>query len=325
MALPVGLGRLTLLVAVVLAPLVAIALTPPAELLGPAVLGAIATAGSIRRGAPAMWRMAVSSGIITVLGVAAAATGPWLPVTGTLLVVAASLATSALPKVGLASSGGMVVTSGALLLIKPVTIPVDAAGPWAAAVISGLIVGGATAWIAGLLSIVIRGRDLPRPELPMPTVPYSALLAVLAGGFTFISLIAFPDSNAWWSVLTVAIILQPTYDRLWSKLAARVLGTVVGGVIAAALALVLPSTATPAALGFLALAANVVLTVKGAPYWQSASAVTVAVVMLTFDSDALIAGDLQRVLITLLAAVVTALAVAAMSRFAGPGTRTPQG
>ena len=260
-----------------------------------------------------MWRMAASSAVVALLASLAAITGDALPAIGTVLVVLTALATSALPRFGLTSSGAMVVTIGALLVIKPAATPVDAAGPWAAALFVAAVVGVTTAWIAGVLSFALRGHPLPKPELPDLTVPYSILLAVLAGGFTLVSLLVFPDSNAWWTVLTVAIILQPTRDKLWSKLGARVLGTVLGGTVAAILAVVLPTTIAPAAVGFIALAANVILTVRGAPYWQSATAVTVTVVMLTFDHDQLLQGDLERILFTLLAAAVTAAAVVLLS------------
>ncbi|MDZ8172601.1 FUSC family protein [Microbacterium xanthum] len=310
MALPISPGRLALLVAAVLAPLVVVAATPLSSALGATVLGVIATAGSIRRGAPAMWRMAGSSAIVSLLAGWTATTGDAAPVIGTALVVLASLATSALPRHGLTASGGMVVTIAALLVIKPVSMPVDTVGAWAGTVLVALTVGATTAWIAAILSVALRGHALPRPELPTPTVPYSILLAVLAGGFTFVSLTVFPDSNAWWTVLTVAIILQPTRDELWSKLGARVLGTLLGGALAAVIAVLLPTAVAPAALGLVALGANVVLTVRGAPYWQSATAVTVTVVMLTFDRGELLQGDLQRILFTVLAAATTAAAVA---------------
>lgn len=292
-----------------LAPLIVVATTPLSSALGASVLGVIATAGAIRRGTPAMWRMAASSTLVALLAGLATLTGDAMPIVGTALVVMASLATSALPRYGLTASGGMVVTLAALLLITPVSTPVDVVGAWAGPVFVALVVGATTAWIAAVLSVALRGQTLPRPELPTPTVPYSVLLAVLAGGFTLVSLWVFPDSNAWWTVLTVAIILQPTRDRLWSKLGARVLGTLIGGAVAAGLAVILPTTIAPVALGLVALAANVVLTVRGAAYWTSATAVTVTVVMLTFDRDDLLQGDLERVLFTLLAAAVTAAAV----------------
>lgn len=213
----------------------------------------------------------------------------------------------------------MVVTIGALLVIKPATTPVDRAGTWAAALFVAAVVGVTSGFIAAALAFALRGHRLPRPELPAPTLPYSILLATLAGGFTLVSLLAFPSSNAWWTVLTVAIILQPTHHRLWSKLGARVAGTLLGGSIAAVLAVVLPSSVAPATLGFAALAANVVLTVRGAPYWQSATAVTMTVVMLTSQRGQLLEGDLERIGFTLLAAAVTALAVVLLSRL--PGSR----
>lgn len=309
MALPISPGRLVVLIGAVLAPLIVVAATPLSSALGANVLGVIATAGAIRRGTRAMWRMAVSSTLVALLAGLATMTGDAVPIVGTALVVIASLATSALPRYGLTASGGMVVTLAALLLIKPLSTPVDIVGAWVGPVFVALVVGATTAWIAAVLSVALRGHTLPRPELPTPTVPYSVLLAVLAGGFTLVSLWVFPDSNAWWTVLTVAIILQPTRDRLWSKLGARVLGTLVGGAVAAGLAVILPTTIAPVTLGLIALAANVVLTVRGAAYWKSATAVTVTVVMLTFDREELLQGDVERVLFTLLAATVTGAAV----------------
>lgn len=322
MALPISPARLVVLVGAVLAPLIVIAATPLSSALGPTLLGVIATAGSVRRGPPAMWRMAAASTLVAVLAGLAASSGDAVPLVGTAVVVVAALATSVLPRRGLTASGGMVVTIAALLVIKPVTTPVEGAGAWAGPVLVAVVVGAATAWIAAVLSVALRGRALPRPQLPTPTVPYSILLAVLAGGFTFVSLMAFPDSNAWWTVLTVAIVLQPTRDRLWAKLGARVLGTLIGGALAAVLAVILPTAVAPVALGFVALAINVVLTVRGAAYWQSATAVTVAVVMLTFDRDELLQGDVERVLFTLLAAGVTAAAVALL-RVLPSGRRAP--
>ncbi|GAA0496916.1 FUSC family protein [Microbacterium aurantiacum] len=323
MALHIGPARLTVLVGAVLTPLVVVAATPLSSALGASVLGVIATAGSVRRGTPAMWRMAVSSTLVALLAGLATLTGDAVPIIGTALVVIASLATSALPRYGLTASGGMVVTLAALLLITPVSTPVDDIGAWAGPVFVALVVGATSGWIAAVLSVALRGHTLPRPELPTPTVPYSVLLAVLAGGFTLVSLWAFPDSNAWWTVLTVAIILQPTRDRLWSKLGARVLGTLIGGAVAAGLALILPTAVAPVALGLIALAANVVLTVRGAAYWKSATAVTITVVMLTFDRDELLRGDVERVLFTLLAAAVTAAAVVLL-RVLPPRRREPR-
>jgi hypothetical protein len=88
----------------------------------------------------------------------------------------------------------------------------------------------------------------------------------------------------------------------------------VGGTAAALVALVVP---WPAALTIVAVVAALVgalLLLAGAAYWQAAAATTVGVVLLTFERDAVIAGDLQRVVITLIAAVVTATVVALSAR-----------
>lgn len=103
MALPITPARLAVLVGLVLAPMVLVATTPLSSALGPTVLAVIATAGSVRRGTPAMWRMAASSTIVALLAGLTAASGDALPLLGTSLVVLTGLATSALPRFGLTS------------------------------------------------------------------------------------------------------------------------------------------------------------------------------------------------------------------------------
>lgn len=52
-----------------------------------------------------------------------------------------------------------------------------------------------------------------------------------------------------------------------------------------------------------------VLLLSGAAYWKYSLAVTVTVMLLTFEHDEVFAGDVQRIIVTLIAAAVTAAAV----------------
>ncbi|MCW3159509.1 hypothetical protein [Micropruina sonneratiae] len=75
------------------------------------------------------------------------------------------------------------------------------------------------------------------------------------------------------------------------------------------LVMVLPGDLLPALLGAAAALASVALQLSGADYWKFSVAVTVSVILLTFERQDALAGDLQRILITLAGAVVVAATV----------------
>lgn len=141
------------------------------------------------------------------------------------------------------------------------------------------------------------------------TLPYGVLLALLCGAFTLVCVLRFPGTNAWWAVLTVAVILQPTHGETRRKLRGRIVGTVLGGTVAALAVMALPGQLVSVLLGVVASLAAVVLLLAGAPYWQYSVAVTVSVILLTFERHEALAGDLERVGITVGASLVTAAAV----------------
>ena len=67
------------------------------------------------------------------------------------------------------------------------------------------------------------------------------------------------------------------------------------------------------------------LLLAGAAYWKYTTAATMSVILLTFDRSTLLVGDVQRILITLVAAAVTAAAVWAASRVASTGASRTDG
>lgn len=300
-----------------LIPVVAMAFSPWDAATGLLVLGMLPTLTAASSGPAAMAAAAGASAITAFLAVLAAHSGPWTPVLGVLLVVALSLATGALAVQGLHPIGAATISLAAYVMVDPssaVAVLGDqlpfaaAAGLVAAAILLGC------AWVFIVVSVVLRDVRLPTNR-DAATLPYGLLLAGLCGVFTLVCMLWFSGTNAWWAVLTVAVILQPTHGQTRTKLYGRILGTVLGGTVAALAVLVLPN-AVAILLGVVASLACVLLLMAGADYWQYSVAVTMSVILLTFDSSEVIAGDLQRVTVTVAAAVATAVAVSIATRLA---------
>ncbi len=298
-----------------LIPLVATAFSSWDAATGLLVLGMVPTLTAAASGPAAMAAAAAASSVTALLAVLAAHAGPWSPALGVALVVVLSLATGALAVHGLHPVGAATISLAAYVMVDPssAVAAVDARLPLvaAAALIAVVILLGC-AWSLAVVSVVLRGVRLP-PNRDAATLPYGVLLAVLCGAFTLICVLWFQGTNAWWAVLTVAVILQPTHGQTRTKLYGRILGTVLGGTAAALVVLVLPDVAA-VLLGVVASLASVLLLLAGADYWKYSVAVTVSVILLTFDSSTVIAGDLQRITVTVVAAVATAAAAGLAAR-----------
>ena len=184
------------------------------------------------------------------------------------------------------------------------------------AVLAGLVLVAA-GWVCAVVLIVLRGVKLPSTAGPT-TLPYGLILAALCGAFTLICLVWFRGTNSWWAVMTIAMILQPTHADTAAKINGRMIGTILGGTAAAVLAVLIPGELATALLGLAATLLSVPLLLGGAAYWKYTTVVTVSVILLTFDRSTLILGDVQRILITVGAAAVTAAAVWAASRVVKP-------
>lgn len=305
---------LRVLAAVLLAlvPVIAMSLSPWSTATGLLVLGVLPTLTAAPSGVRAMLIAAGGSVATAFVAVLLAQTGGWAPWLGTGLVVLLSLATGALVLRGLHPVGAAAISFAAYVLVDPSSVIrfLDArSSPWAAAaMVAGLVVLGC-GWAIGAVATVLRGVRLPPADRSTPTLPYGMLLAVLCGLFTLVCALWFPGTNAWWAVMTVAVILQPSHGETRTKLRGRIVGTVLGGTAAALIVLILPGPLAGVLLGVAASLASVVLLLSGAAYWRYSVAVTMSVILLTFERSEVIAGDLQRITVTVVAAAVTAAAV----------------
>lgn len=302
-----------MLTAVLLAltPAIALSLSPWSAVTGLLVLGIVPTLSAAPSGLRAMLAAATGSVVTALVAVLVATTGPWTPWLGTALVVALALSTGALAGRGLHPVGASAISFAAYVLVDPSSVigVLDSSlSGWAAAALVGAGVLLACAWALGAVALTLRGVRLPASPVTS-TLPYGVLLATLCGLFTLTCVLWFPGTNAWWAVMTVAVILQPTRGETRTKLRGRIAGTVAGCTAAALVVTILPSVLVGVLFGVLASLASVVLLLSGAAYWKYSVAVTVAVILLTFERDEVLVGDLQRIVVTVIAAVATGAAV----------------
>ncbi len=349
----VAVARVVAAIGLALAPVVVTAASPWSAVTGVIVLGMMPTMSAAAAGSRAMVASTVASVATAFVAVLFGSAGGCTPVLGALLVMLLAQATGRLSPRGLHPIGAATIAIAAYLLVDPSSVLGalgDSASPLAAAGLVSGLVAISCGWVVAVSACLLpkprsaqsaAGDQLGGqpaapgsvPVAPAPvgveeaattaSLPYSTLLAGVCGILTLICLLWLPGTNSWWAVLTAAVILQPTRGDTRARLLGRIVGTVLGGTTAALLVLVLPSGWLPA-LGLASALATIALLLTGAAYWKYSLAVTVTVILTTFQPGAALAGDLQRVLVTVAAAGVTAGAVWVSSRLA-PASAQPSG
>ena len=194
-------------------------------------------------------------------------------------------------------SASAVVPSGALLVVM-------AAG---VALVGGL-------WTVLVAFLLI--RDLPvgafTPLRPSVAIIYGVALSVTLGIATGGAVTWGVGSSSGWVLLTMLVVARPAYSETWRRIVNRTLGTVGGGVAAAALAVLVPITPILIGVGAISMAAAIILLLKKANYAVYAAALTAAIVPLNATGGALLSVDSERVLFTVLGALLAAVVVFAI-------------
>lgn len=307
--------RAVLGVLLALAPVVTVALTPWHALTGTLLLAMLPALAAVPSGLRAV---AASCLVTPVVGAVAvlAGTSAAAPLLGTALVVGLGLATAAVTRHGLHPVGATVIMLAANLLTDPNrvidTLGTRAAPLGVAALVAALALVGSV-WVLGVARLLAPPADPPpgaRPDLA-----YGALLATLCGAFTLACLLWFAGTNAWWTVMTVALVLRPTGDDTRGRVAGRVVGTVVGATGAAVAAIFVPDAVALLLLGVLAAVVGVGALLSSASYRVYSALVTASVVLLTYEPARVLVGDAERVVATLVAAGAVTVGVAAASAF----------
>ena len=307
---------LTLVAVLAALPVIVTAFSPWAGATSVLVLSLLPVLGVARGGIRSMVLASAAAAVTVLVSLLLVQTGPLLPWLGTALVIGLAVLASPLVKIGRESTGALVIVLAVYLMAVPdsASAPFASMGPLGVAVALGALVAFTTAWASAVIWLALRRVRIPASEVPPPTLPYTLLLAFLAGLFTFVTLMWFRETNAWWSVLTVAVVLQPTGAKLASRVLARVAGTVLGGVIAYAVAVWVPAEAVTLVGGVAALV-TAVLKLTARPYWAYAAALTVTIVLTSFAPHEVLVGDAMRVGITVATALLTAAAAVVVARF----------
>lgn len=230
-------------------------------------------------------RHAAVTAVLTGMLVAAALAFSGVPWAGALLMAVVGAATglsatrgwnligaAAGPSIAVALIGNPQVAFGqGVVLAQTSVATIFAAAAW---------VAGGGLWVALLGMLVSRMlRPRARAGISLRTAGYFAVgLGILAGVASYVCL-RWLDPMSWWIVLTVFVVMRPSYVTAKSRIASRVAGTIVGAVAAAVIVELFQDapvviTILTFASGAVAAYANVKL-----PYWVYASFLTPAVVL----------------------------------------------
>ncbi|RBY77276.1 hypothetical protein DQ238_15420 [Geodermatophilus sp. TF02-6] len=311
-------GRLVVAAVLVLAPIVAVACSPWSAFTAIVLFGYLAALNAALVDERAVALTVVVTTVVAFVAVLLTGTGPALPLLGTGLIALLAFATAAVTPHGLMSVGAVQIVLAAHLLIDPRGLDAGL-GPSPTVWTTSSVLAGVVFAVAGWV-LLVRLAVLPGKHAPLrvePSIPYGTLLAVVCGLFALICLLWFRGTNMWWTVLTVALVLQPAAQDTRARAANRIVGTFVGATVAGIAVALIASETVVLVLAVVAAVACVVLTLAGSAYWLYSTAVTVSVMLLTFTPSGLLVGDVQRIVCTVVAAAASVVAVLLVEWF-GP-------
>jgi len=173
-----------------------------------------------------------------------------------------------------------------------------------------LIWGGGALWAVLVFPPLLRKMKPipPEPNSRSDTVIYTVTITVLCTLSTLAVLIWWPGSNGAWLVVTLLAITQVGHVETLQRTTARVGGTVIGAVAAAALATVIGNETVLLVVGLILVVVAVVVR-SGPHYWLYMAFMTPAVVV--FSSTSVVnveLTDAQRLSFTLIGAGLVLLA-----------------
>ena len=202
--------------------------------------------------------------------------------------------------------------------------------------VNALVLGVVTT-IAGLWMVavwLVLGRRIPTVS-PVPISarvagPYAAVMGVVMGVATWAVLMWVPDHAGAWLLMTIIVVMQPDPGATLAVSVGRMLGTVVGILIAAVVSSFVDSATALIVIGVACYFVALVLRFDlKKPYWMYVALLTPAVVF--FDSTT---GDIGATEVDRLGATLVGGAVAVAVAFAArtltvqelvPGPDAPRG
>jgi Fusaric acid resistance protein-like len=187
-----------------------------------------------------------------------------------------------------------------------------------ALICAGIAVMGGL-WAVAMGVVLLRGQSSGPPDrVPAPIVVfYTCALMLLLGLSAYIASTWFTGTSAGWVLLTILLVLRPTYDESRLMIAERAGGTVVGVALAAAVAQIVPNSAILVLLGIIAMIVAAALQLQHARYAYFAVFVTLAIVLLDAQRSNVFETDIRRLVYTIVGVSLVAAVVAAGSTLLG--------
>lgn len=250
-------------------------------------------------------RPAVLAALALAVGAALAVPAAASPIFAALLMAGCGIGMGVAALAGISSAVTLVPITVGFIVSEP---------PDASAFEVGLTVAAA-ALFGVLLGALVRRRiphKAPEAMNPVRAGAYGVILALLAGISAWIVVDRGLAHAGAWLLMTYFVVMQPYLQDGWIKALQRAGGTILGFVVAIALALVVQLTSLEFLLGVVAMVAANWDRIRGCPYWRYTAIMTVGVVLAEGATASVVTTGEQRLLATVAASAASLLAMAAL-------------
>jgi hypothetical protein len=266
-------------------------------------------------------------GIVVGLGLTAAsflgylATGdPWLA----MIVMACSAGLYGLSsRLGVHTAISMAPISLAFIMAERIPI-LDGASVLENALLTALVVLSATLWSVPIGWFM--GKRIPHRVLhPLNSTrahAFAIVIAVVAGTAMWVVVHFDWKHGGAWFLLTLFVVIQPNMHATWIKSLQRALGTILGFAIAYVISVVITAEWLLYIAGLICLGTAVFMYINPKRnYWQYATFLTPAIVILEGTSNSIVSTGLQRLRFTLLGVLVSLVVLALLVPIFGRSPR----
>jgi len=183
-----------------------------------------------------------------------------------------------------------------------------------------VVIGGVWAVLIGWTLLRDESSGPPARVPSRIVVFYMGALVLMLGVASYIASTWFLKTTAGWVLLTILLVTRPTYDESRQMIRERGVGTAVGGLIAAVVAVIVSNSTALVAIGTVSMVVAAVLQLQHARYAYFAVFVTAAIVLVDAQRSNVFEIDLQRVVYSLIGVALVVVAVAAAEMVFGRST-----
>ncbi len=279
------------------------------EAAAPLLLGAIVGAVAAMS---AGQKIALFQSFLLLLAAPVAIVAGEVPIAGAAIMALLCLGAGMTALWGMHTSFTMIPLVLAYPLIHPPhlgEIPIDRTSTAYVGVLSLLLFGGAL-WMALVVPILAKHRRLLalQPASRADALTYTIVITVLCSANTFAVLVVRPSSQGAWLILTLIAVTQLGPLLSLRRSVYRVVGTVLGALIAAGIGAAVPDHGLQILLALLTLTIALFMR-SGGNYWIYVTFLTPTVVLLSSTGDVTATSE-YRLMYTLIAVSQVLLASA---------------